>query len=394
MRKALVRVVVLIVLAALVVGGAWLWMRRPWRVVATVNGVSLTASELDLRAKALGGDLRETARTWIAKEVLLGEAVQRGVSVAEEDERATTDILASWFAAHGMTAERFFKEGPIPEQARRQDLKEGLLINALVKEGLRTASFPDFYHSLRDKAQVRCPEFPELERIDTGTPLYAGMWGWRPSRVAAVAAGQVVTAAELDLRVQNARDDLRRMGRAQPDERALRRREMQVWIVKAVMRAEADRRGFAVTSDDEKSRMSQMAAALKPHGLTVAQFFKEGVLPEGLKWDDVRSAIRIDKFLERDRGDKLNVTTQEIEARMAELRERAAKESARGGKAKIRSDRKTAIDQLRRERYLKEYRTMFRSLFATARVWCPEFPDMENVDGVSVPLASEKGSPR
>ena len=230
MRKALVRVVVLIVLAALVVGGAWLWMRRPWRVVATVNGVSLTASELGLRAKALGGDLRETARTWIAKEVLLGEAVQRGVSVAEEDERATTDILASWFAAHGMTAERFFKEGPIPEQARRQDLKEGLLINALVKEGLRTASFPDFYHSLRDKAQVRCPEFPELERIDTGTPLYAGMWGWRPSRVAAVAAGQVVTAAELDLRVQNARDDLRRMGRAQPDERALRRREMQVCL--------------------------------------------------------------------------------------------------------------------------------------------------------------------
>ena len=140
MRKALARVVVLIVLAALVVGGAWLWTRRPWRVVATVNGVSLTASELDLRAKALGGDLRETARTWIAKEVLLGEAVQRGVSVAEEDERATTDILASWFAAHGMTAERFFKEGPIPEQARRQDLKEGLLINALVKEGLRTAS--------------------------------------------------------------------------------------------------------------------------------------------------------------------------------------------------------------------------------------------------------------
>ena len=140
--------------------------------------------------------------------------------------------------------------------------------------------------------------------------------------------------------------------------------------------------------------MARRGPALKPHRLTVAQFFKEGVLPEGLKWDDVRSAIRIDKFLERDRGDKLNVTTQEIEARMAELRERAAKESARGGKAKIRSDRKTAIDQLRRERYLKEYRAMFRSLFATARVWCPEFPDMENVDGVSVPLASEKGTSR
>jgi hypothetical protein len=110
MGKVLVRVVTLVALAALVVGGAWAWARRPWRVVASVNGAKLTARELDLRAEAFGGDRRETARTWIAKEVLLGEAVQRGVSVAEEDERATTDILASWFAAHGMTAERFFKE--------------------------------------------------------------------------------------------------------------------------------------------------------------------------------------------------------------------------------------------------------------------------------------------
>lgn len=391
MRRVLGITVGVAALVALAIGGAWLWSIRPWRVVASVNGVALTARELDLRTAAYGGDRREMARTWIAKEVLLGEAVQRGVSVAEADERAATDILAAWLVAHGMTAERFFKEGPMPEEARRQDFKEGLLINALVKEGLRTASFADYYHALREKADVRCPEFPELERIDTGTPLYAGMWGWRPLRVAAVAAGQAVTAAELDLRVQNTRDDLRRRGLAQPDERALRRREMQVWIVKAVMRAEAERRGFTVTADDEKAKMSQMAGALKPHGLTVAQFFKEGVLPEGLKWDDFRSALRIGKFMERDVGDKINVTGQEIESRMAELRKRAAEEAARGGKARIRSDRKTAIDQLRGERYVKEYRAMFRSLFSTARVWCPEFPEMEYVDGVSVPNAGEKG---
>ena len=85
MRKALVRVVVLVALAAVVVGGVWAWTRRPWRVAATVNGVTLTARELDLRAEALGGDRRETVRTWLAKQVLLDEAVQRNVSVAEAD---------------------------------------------------------------------------------------------------------------------------------------------------------------------------------------------------------------------------------------------------------------------------------------------------------------------
>jgi len=391
MRRALGITVGVAALVALAIGGAWLWSIRPWRVVASVNGVALTARELDLRAAAYGGDRREMARTWIAKEVLLGEAVQRSVSVAEADERAAKDILAAWLANAGTTPERFFSEGPLPEEARRQDFKEGLLIHALVKDALRTARFAEFYAALRGKADVRCPEFPELERLDTGTPLYVGLWGWRPARVAAVAAGQAVTAAELDLRVQNTRDDLRRRGLAHPDERALRRREMQVWIVKAVMRAEAERRGFTVTADDEKAKMSQMAGALKPHGLTVAQFFKEGVLPEGLKWDDFRSALRIGKFMERDVGDKINVTGQEIESRMAELRKRAAEEAARGGKTRIRSDRKTAIDQLRGERYVKEYRAMFRSLFSTARVWCPEFPEMEYVDGVSVPNAGEKG---
>ena len=70
MRKAFVLALTFVVLAALVFGSAWLWMRRPWRVVATVNGVSLAARELDLRAEAYGCDRRETARAWIAKEIL------------------------------------------------------------------------------------------------------------------------------------------------------------------------------------------------------------------------------------------------------------------------------------------------------------------------------------
>ena len=396
MRKALVRVVVLVALAAVVVGGVWAWTRRPWRVAATVNGVTLTARELDLRAEALGGDRRETVRTWIAKQVLLDEAVQRNVSVAEADEREAKSILTAWLASRGVTPEQFFTEGPLPEEARRRDLQEGLLIHALVKDGLLTKSFPEFYRPLRERAEVRCPEFPELEGLDTGTALYAWLWGWRPARVSVAAAGQVVTSAELDLRVLNALDDLRRRGLAPPKERessilpALRRHEAQTWIVKAVMRAEAARRGFLVTPDDEKEQMERKARALKPHKLTVGQFFKEGVLPEALKWDDFRSEIRVGKFTVREVREKISVTTQEIEARMAELRKRAAEEAARGGKPTVRSDRKTAIDQLHNERYVKGFRDLFRSLFDSARVWSPEFPEMERVDGVSLPIFKER----
>ena len=396
MRKALVRVVVLVALAAVVVGGVWAWTRRPWRVAATVNGVTLTARELDLRAEALGGDRRETVRTWIAKQVLLDEAVQRNVSVAEADEREAKSILTAWLASRGVTPEQFFTEGPLPEEARRRDLQEGLLIHAFVKDGLLTKTFPEFYRPLRERAEVRCPEFPELEGLDTGTALYAWLWGWRPARVSVAAAGQVVTSAELDLRVLNTLDDLRRRGLAPPKEREasilpmLRRHEAQTWIVKAVMRAEAARRGFLVTPDDEKEQMERKARALKPHKLTVGQFFKEGVLPEALKWDDFRSEIRVGKFAAREVREKISVTTQEIEARMAELRKRAAEEAARGGKPTVRSDRKTAIDQLHSERYVRGFRDLFRSLFGSARVWSPEFPEMERVAGVSLPIFKER----
>jgi hypothetical protein len=170
----------------------------------------------------------------------------------------------------------------------------------------------------------------------------------------------------------------------------LLRHEAQTWIVKAVMRAEAARRGFLVTPDDEKEQMERKARALKPHKLTVGQFFKEGVLPEALKWDDFRSEIRVGKFTAREVREKISVTTQEIEARMAELRKRAAEEAARGGKPTVRSDRKTAIDQLHSERYFRGFRDLFRSLFGSARVWSPEFPEMERVDGVSLPIFKER----
>ena len=395
MGRTLVRVWVLVALAALVAGGGWAWTHRPWRVVARVNGVALTARELDLRAQSLGGDRRETVRTWIAKQVLLDEAVQRRVSVT--DDGAVTNVFSAWLASRGRTWESLFTEGPFPEKDQRQDFQDGLLIHALVKDGLRTASFADFYRSLRAKADVQCSEFPELERPDTGAPLYALLWGWLPARVVAVAAGQVLTSAELDLRVQNARNDWSRRGLPPPqNERALRSHEVEFWIYKVVMRAEAARHKFSLADDDgtiheamDKEMMdpkSQMSRRLADHKLTVGQFFREGILPESLKMDDFVARSCIDRFTQSEILGKINVSAPEIEARMAELRKRAADEMARGGKTAIRSDRKTAIFLLRHERYVKDIDALFRSVFSSARVWCPEFPEMEKADRIREPI--------
>lgn len=393
MRRAFVITVALAIFGALAYGGAWLWTRRPWRVIASVDGDTLTSQDLDVRVKAYYGDQhvtedvrREIARAWIAKQVLLGEAVRRSMSLTKNDEDEVNVIFAAWLANQGTTADRFFAEGPLPEEVKRNDFREGLLVHALVKEGLRTASFQDFYRSMREKATVRCPEFPELERVDARVPLYVGLWGWRPARVLVAAAGQVMMSAELDLRVRTQQDDQIRTGRTPMPMNVLRDHEVDVWIYKVVMTAEALRRGVTVTPDDEKKERLKLVPWLASHKLTVEQFFKEGVLPESLKLEDVRSNIRVNKFLAREVDGKINISTPEIDARMAELRRRAEDEAARGLKSTIRCDRKSAINDLRSERLNKRSDALFRSLFGSARVWSPEFPKKEQVDGVTTPL--------
>ena len=106
----------------------------------------------------------------------------------------------------------------------------------------------------------------------------------------------------------------------------------------------------------------------------MTQFFEEGPLPESVKWADFRASILVNKFTKREVGEKINVTTREIEAKMAEAG----------------MSRKAAIDKLRNDRFVRGYRDLFRSLFVKARVSCPEFPEMENVDSVSPPRPEDK----
>lgn len=150
MKKGALFALLLVGLTAVVVGGAFLWPRRPWRAAVVVNERTLTAGELDLRARALYEDARRVgrlsvpgrhleeaqdyyrrraAKMWIVKEVLLAEALTRGFTVSASDEKESLDQIAARLRGRNLTPEQFFREGPLPEDLKRRDFWEGVLVD-------------------------------------------------------------------------------------------------------------------------------------------------------------------------------------------------------------------------------------------------------------------------
>lgn len=142
-------IVILSILGGLIFGGVYLWGKRPWRTAVSVNGRILTVGELELRAITLLEDAKKTqnlivpkaregvmlehyrieaARKWIIKEVLLLEAVLRGYEATPEDEHRAFTRLTRKLSARKMTVDAYFKEGALPEEIKRRDFRETLLI--------------------------------------------------------------------------------------------------------------------------------------------------------------------------------------------------------------------------------------------------------------------------
>ena len=235
-KRAILHGLALVGLAAVVVAGVWLWGQRPWRTAVSVNGRILTARELDLRAQALLEDAqriehvafsparaaeamrhyrRQAAKMWILKEVLLAEAVARGIEVGAEDENESLKQMERDLKSRNLTVEQYFKEGPLPEELKRRDFREVLLVrkfttqevadkisvttkeidervNDLRRQGLlqtkpgekpkikadrKTAidmlraeryrkGFRALFRSLYPKADIRVPEYPDLEMLN------------------------------------------------------------------------------------------------------------------------------------------------------------------------------------------------------------------------------------
>ena len=155
MRQAIVAILALIGAIALVVGGVMLWCNRPGRMAVSVNGRILTERELTWRAQTLIDDAkrvenllipakemsealrhyrRQAAKMWIVKEVLLAAAVEAGVKATAEDEKQSLAKMEQQLKSRHLTPEQFFMEGPIPEETKRADFREAVLIGKFTKK--------------------------------------------------------------------------------------------------------------------------------------------------------------------------------------------------------------------------------------------------------------------
>ena len=240
MKQAFVAILALIGAAALVVGGVMLWANRPGRTAVSVNGRILTARELTWRAQTLIDDAkrmenllipekempeamrhyrRQAAKMWIVKEVLLAAAVEAGVKATAEDEKQSLAKVERQLKPRHLTPEQFFKEGPIPEETKRADFREAVLIGKFTKKEIegklalgnkeigdrirelkelaekeaktgrkpmfradrKTAiemlrqekyntEFRNLFRAQFGKMSVTCPAFPDLESVDGVSP--------------------------------------------------------------------------------------------------------------------------------------------------------------------------------------------------------------------------------
>ena len=240
MKQTIVAILALIGAIALVVGGVMLWRNRPGRMAVSVNGRSLTDRELTWRAQTLIDDAkrvenllipekempealrhyrRQAAKMWIVKEVLLAAAVESGVKATAEDEKQSLTKMEQQLKSRHLTPEQFFKEGPIPEETKRADFREAVLIGKFTKHeiegklGLGNQEIADRVKELRElkdkaikagekppfkadrktaiemlrqekyniefrnlfrtqygKMAVECPAFPDLESVDGVSP--------------------------------------------------------------------------------------------------------------------------------------------------------------------------------------------------------------------------------
>lgn len=218
----------------------FLWLLWKLRPVAAVGEKKLSAHELDLRARTLLNEARHTehlaipparevealrhyvrkaAQMWIAKEVLLAEARVKGMTTASPDGKENLARSPTVLKLHGLSLERYFQEGPLPEELKRRDFDESLLIGRLTdrevlgrvhvserevearlvdlhrlslthlgadgkpkieptrKKALETLraehyrkGYRTYFRTLFGKNRVRCPEMPEFETVDGVSP--------------------------------------------------------------------------------------------------------------------------------------------------------------------------------------------------------------------------------
>lgn len=161
------------------------------------------------------------ANLWVLKMLMLDEALARKLKVTPGEAQESLRLMEERLKDHGdgMTVEDYFKHGPLPEDMLRSEFEEGVLLTKLLRQEVedKITLSPDeitkhhedlqrvamltkkvspamidrkyaidslrrirylegtrkFYQSLRAKADVKAPEYPEVEAFtpSDGKPL-------------------------------------------------------------------------------------------------------------------------------------------------------------------------------------------------------------------------------
>ncbi|MCQ2388945.1 MAG: SurA N-terminal domain-containing protein [Kiritimatiellae bacterium] len=165
---------------------------------------------------------------------------------------------------------------------------------------------------------------------------------------------------------------------------------LRTWIAKEVMLYGAISAGVKPTVKDEQTAFGEIARALASRKMTPEQFFKEGPLDEAVKRRDFFDAVMVSCFVRDHVRSKVSATDQDVDARVAELKDLNVKTTKPGQKPRFHTDRPSVRAMLLAEREAIEMRRTFRELFPKAGVRCPAHPEFETAEGVEPPTKDKK----
>ena len=157
----------------------------------------------------------KAAKLWVLKMLMLDEALARKLKATPAEAQEAVKLMGKRLKTRNMTVDDYFKNGPLPADVLRREFEEGVLVTKLLKQEVedKIALDPDeitkhheelqrraaivkkipaqridrkfaidslrsirylegvkkFYESLRAKAEVKAPEYPEVEAFDPAT---------------------------------------------------------------------------------------------------------------------------------------------------------------------------------------------------------------------------------
>jgi len=154
----------------------------------------------------------KAAKLWVLKVLMLDEALSRKLQATPAEAQEAVKHMERRLKSRNMTVDDYFKRGPLPEEMLRHEFEEGVLLTKLLKQevedkimlkpdeitkhheelqrramllkkvpankidrklavdSLRSIRYMEgvkkFYESLRAKADVKAPEYPEVETFE------------------------------------------------------------------------------------------------------------------------------------------------------------------------------------------------------------------------------------